>query len=50
MSLARLLAEEGQRDQARRELGLVLNRFTEGFQTRDLKLARALLDDLLTSS
>ena len=50
MSLARLLAQEGQRDQAGHELGLVLNRFTEGFQTRDLKLARALLDDLLTSS
>ena len=46
MTLARLLSEGGRRDQARRELGLVYDRFTEGFQTGDLRLARALLEKL----
>jgi predicted ATPase len=46
MALARLLAEDGQRDQARHTLALVYDRFTEGFETADLKLARALLEDL----
>jgi tetratricopeptide (TPR) repeat protein len=46
MVLARLLCEDGQRDQARHTLGLVYDRFTEGFETADLKLARALLEDL----
>ena len=46
MALARLLAEDGQRDQARHALALVYDRFTEGFETTDLKLARALLEDL----
>jgi predicted ATPase len=46
MALARLLAEVGQRDQARHTLALVYDRFTEGFETADLKLARALLEDL----
>jgi predicted ATPase len=46
MVLARLLCESGQRDQARHMLALVYDRFTEGFETADLKLARALLDDL----
>src|SRR3984957_12174673 len=45
MVLARLLCEGGQRDEARRTLGLVYDRFTEGFETADLKLARALLED-----
>jgi predicted ATPase len=44
--LARLLSEGGQRDQARHNLALVYNRFTEGFQTADLKVARALLENL----
>ncbi|WMT74524.1 winged helix-turn-helix domain-containing protein [Bradyrhizobium sp. Ash2021] len=44
--LARLLSESGQRDQARHALALVYDRFTEGFDTADLKLARALLEDL----
>jgi hypothetical protein len=44
--LARLLCEDGQRDQARHTLALVYDRFTEGLQTADLKLARALLGDL----
>jgi predicted ATPase/DNA-binding winged helix-turn-helix (wHTH) protein len=46
MDLARLLCEGGQRDQARHTLGLVYDRFTEGFETADLKAARALLEDL----
>jgi predicted ATPase len=46
MVLARLLCEGGQRDEARHTLGLVYDRFTEGFETADLKLARAFLEDL----
>jgi predicted ATPase len=46
MALARMLFEDGQRDQARHTLALVYDRFTEGFETADLKLARALLEDL----
>jgi len=46
MILARLLCEGGQRDQARHTLALVYDRFTEGFETTDLKLARSLLEDL----
>jgi predicted ATPase len=46
MALARLLSEDGQRDQARHTLALVYDRFTEGFETADLKLARTLLEDL----
>jgi predicted ATPase len=49
MVLARMLCEDGQRDQARRMLALVYDRFTEGFETADLKLARALLEDLRSS-
>jgi tetratricopeptide (TPR) repeat protein len=43
---ARLLAEGGQRDQARRDLALVYGRFTEGFETADLRIARQLMKDL----
>jgi len=46
MALARMLSEGGQRGQARRALALVYGRFTEGFETADLKLGRALLEDL----
>jgi predicted ATPase/DNA-binding winged helix-turn-helix (wHTH) protein len=46
MVLARLLSEDGQRDHARHTLALAYGRFTEGFETADLKLARALLEDL----
>jgi len=46
MVLARLLSEGGRREQARDALALVYDRFTEGFETADLKLARALLEDL----
>ena len=46
MTLARLLSGDGQREQARQTLALVYDRFTEGFETADLKLARTLLEDL----
>jgi predicted ATPase len=46
MALARLLCEDGQRDQARHSLALVYDRFTEGFETADLRMARAQLEDL----
>src|SRR5258708_28559895 len=45
-ALARLLSENGQRDQARHTLPPVYNRFTEGFETTDLRIARRLIDDL----
>jgi hypothetical protein len=50
MTMARLLSEGGQRDQACHQLRLVYDRFTEGFQTADLKLARALLQELQSRS
>jgi predicted ATPase/DNA-binding winged helix-turn-helix (wHTH) protein len=46
MVWARMLSEDGQRDQARDTLALVYDSFTEGFEAADLKLARALLEDL----
>jgi predicted ATPase len=46
MSLARLLAREGRRDEARTMLAGIYNWFTEGFDTADLKDAKALLDEL----
>ena len=46
MSLARLLASQGHRDEARPMLADIYNRFTEGFDTADLKDAKALLDEL----
>jgi tetratricopeptide (TPR) repeat protein len=46
MSLARLLAKQGKRDEARAMLADIYNWFTEGFDTPDLKDAYALLDEL----
>ena len=46
IDLARLLAEGGERNQARQELALVYDRFTEGFETADLKTARQLIAEL----
>jgi predicted ATPase len=46
MSLARLLANEGCRDEARTKLIDIYNWFIEGFDTMDLKEAKALLDQL----
>jgi class 3 adenylate cyclase/tetratricopeptide (TPR) repeat protein/ribosomal protein L40E len=45
-SLARLLAKQGKRDEARTMLGEIYNWFTEGFDTADLKDAKTLLDEL----
>jgi class 3 adenylate cyclase/tetratricopeptide (TPR) repeat protein len=45
-SLARLLAQQNRRDEARAMLTEIYNWFTEGFDTADLKDARALLDEL----
>jgi predicted ATPase len=46
MSLARLLAKQGRRDEARAMLAEIYGWFTEGFDTADLKDAKALLDEL----
>ena len=46
MSMARLWRDQGKRDQARDLLAPVYGWFTEGFDTRDLKDANALLDQL----
>ena len=45
-SLARLLAIQGKREEARVMLAEIYNWFTEGFDTADLKEAKALLDEL----
>jgi class 3 adenylate cyclase/tetratricopeptide (TPR) repeat protein/ribosomal protein L40E len=45
-SLARLLDKQGNRDEARAMLSEIYNWFTEGFDTADLKDAKALLDQL----
>jgi predicted ATPase/DNA-binding winged helix-turn-helix (wHTH) protein len=45
-ALARLRSENGQRDQARDTLAPVYDRFTEGFETADLRIARRLIHDL----
>jgi len=45
-SLARLIAGEGRRDEARAMLAEIYNWFTEGFDLSDLKQAKALLDEL----
>jgi predicted ATPase len=45
-SLARLWAEQGERQKARDLLAPVYGWFTEGFDTADLKEAKALLDEL----
>ena len=47
-SLARLLARQYRRDEARAMLAEIYNWFTEGFDTADLKEAKTLLDELAT--
>jgi predicted ATPase len=46
MSMARLWRDQGKVQQARELLAPVYGWFTEGFDTRDLKEANALLDEL----
>jgi class 3 adenylate cyclase/predicted ATPase len=43
-SLSRFLSRQGRRDEGRRMLAEVYDAFTEGFDTRDLKEAKALLE------
>lgn len=45
-SLARLWQRQGRREEARELLTPVYDWFTEGFDTRDLKDAKALLEEL----
>jgi predicted ATPase len=46
MSMARLWRDQGKRDAAHDLLAPVYGWFKEGFDTRDLKEAKALLDEL----
>jgi predicted ATPase len=46
LSLCRLWQKQGQRERARKMLGEIYAWFTEGFETRDLKEAKALLEAL----
>ena len=46
MSMARLWRDQGKGDEARELLAPVYGWFTEGFDTLDLKRAKALLDEL----
>jgi len=49
MSLCRLWQQQGRRDEARELLSDVFGWFTEGFDTADLKAAKALLEELAPS-
>jgi predicted ATPase len=46
VSLARLMAHQGRRDEARAMLTDIYNWFTEGYDTPDLKDAKSLLEEL----
>jgi predicted ATPase len=46
MSLARLWKSQGKREEARQMLAEIYSWFTEGFDTADLKEAKALLEEL----
>lgn len=48
-SLARLLQQQGHADQAHAEIAPVYDRFTEGFDTPDLRAARSVLGNQRTS-
>jgi predicted ATPase len=48
MSMTRLWRDQGKRHEARELLAPVYGCFTEGFDTLDLKEAKALLDELQT--
>jgi predicted ATPase len=49
MSLGRLWRDQGKREEARELLAPVYSWFTEGFATRDLSEAKALLDNFLAA-
>jgi hypothetical protein len=46
MSLARLLTSQGKREDGRMMLAEIYGWFTEGFDTADLREAKALLEEL----
>ena len=46
MSLARLWQKQGKKKEARQRLAEIYDWFTEGFDTADLKEAKALLEEL----
>jgi predicted ATPase len=46
MSMARLWRDQGRQNEARELLAPIYGWFTEGFDTLDLKQAKALLDEL----
>ena len=46
MSLARLWQRQGKRTEAHQMLSEIYHWFTEGFDTKDLQKAKALLDEL----
>ena len=46
MSLSRLWQKQGKKEDARKLLAEIYGWFTEGFDTKDLQEAKALLEDL----
>ena len=46
MSLSRLWQQQGKKKEAHRMLAEIYNWFTEGFDTKDLQEAKALIDSL----
>ena len=46
VSLARLWQQQGKKDEARQLLAVIYGWFTEGFDTKDVQEAKALLDQL----
>ena len=46
MSLSRLWQSQGRKEEAHRMLAEIYGWFTEGFDTKDLQEAQALLDEL----
>jgi len=49
MSLSRLWQKQGKKEEARQLLAEIYGWFTEGFDTKDLQEAKALLDSLGSS-
>jgi len=47
VSLARLWQQQSKKDEARQRLAEIYNWFTEGFDTKDLQEAKALLEELV---
>ena len=46
MSLSRLCQQQGKKEEAHRMLAEIYGWFTEGFDTKDLQEAKALLEEL----